>query len=1019
MVRITLTLLYLNHTGARADGSKAYITGNAIVILSSPQTVLQTIYDDDPSFLTAVSIDEATGKIVACTEHSVRVYRPYGHDEGDLQWSLQGAVESEVNDRPITTLSWGGTGELLVGNSSLSLYTTEDSIKRIWTKPLASPTKYACLSYDSGYISSTGTYDRLVKLWRRLTFGSSDVKFDLTYLPHPQAVTSIRWRRPYHLESSENNVLYTVSADNVLRVWAVMDPHGLRIFQLWGQVDLMESIQPRSLEPKDQERRRYMFLIDFRDFSRAAEKAVEGGKQKEQKGDTAVTHLVEVANRSPEICVVLDDKGNMTAWGMENIGGKEKKATDIFNIAHVTNLTSTLSNREFKYAQFVTYCDRTSGKLNLLLHKFDGEIDCLETELSTLFDPSKRERRLASKMTWTGHSTAVKKIVRSNSGRAMVSRTDENETIVWRHRECNGATSLSRQSTIHQDRHIHRICVIRRGNFVILLHHDTIALWDCRQSKSKLLGTCAYDVKGKPLCVLLLPEIGRDRSLAHIATITSEMQGIVWELKLPANGSAMPNGSDAPLHIKEFCTLNLGDAKDLAYVLPVDPAGSPPVTSGFLDTFAKDVAVSYTHSGLIRSWTAKVDLENRKVDFLLTCLVETGINEPALMSGSSIRKAALVNSERSELTIWDVRGAQLEYSQSFEPSERIQDLDWTATPDDQSILAVGFRHRILLMAQLRYDYMDKGPAWATIREINIRDLTPHPIGDSTWLGGGSLLVGAGNQLFVFDKYITVPPHQAAVLQLPPRKIWDLFEIVTRLNGPLPVFHPQFLSQCILAGKSAMVQRILLTLYKTLRYQAPGERVDDILGIEVEDFYTPGSEAFSTLAAKKEMHSSFADFEEGEDADVFTEAIAAGLNEKLTTVDLHQLSNASQMQLADVVECVAMVEKQRRSMDDNAARFVLFHRQHALHKGRAHAPPLSWREINWAFHSNSQDILVDVVNKQFHGRTIWENARESGMFMWISDATALVSYPFHFYQYPYLLVTENAIRNHRPKRIHQI
>ena len=167
-------------------------------------------------------------------------------------------------------------------------------------------------------------------------------------------------------------------------------------------------------------------------------------------------------------------------------------------------------------------------------------------------------------------------------------------------------------------------------------------------------------------------------------------------------------------------------------------------------------------------------------------------------------------------------------------------------------------------------------------------------------------------------------------------------------------------------------------------------MDDMLGIEVEEFYTPGSEAFSTLAAKKEMHSSFADFEEGEGVDVFTEAIATGLNEKLTTVDLYQLSNASQMQLADVVECVAMVEKQRRSMDDNAARFVLFHRQHALHKGRAHAPQLSWREINWAFHSNSQDILIDVVNKQFHGRTIWENARESGMFMWITDATALVS-----------------------------
>jgi hypothetical protein len=122
----------------------------------------------------------------------------------------------------------------------------------------------------------------------------------------------------------------------------------------------------------------------------------------------------------------------------------------------------------------------------------------------------------------------------------------------------------------------------------------------------------------------------------------------------------------------------------------------------------------------------------------------------------------------------------------------------------------------------------------------------------------------------------------------------------------------------------------------------------------------------------------------------TEHIASKLNERLTTVAIPQLSGPLQIQLADTIECVAMVEKQRRSMDDNAARFMLFFRQHALYKGRANEVQLSWREINWAFHSNSQDILTGVVTHQFHGRVLWENARESGMFMWITDSTALVS-----------------------------
>jgi len=113
------------------------------------------------------------------------------------------------------------------------------------------------------------------------------------------------------------------------------------------------------------------------------------------------------------------------------------------------------------------------------------------------------------------------------------------------------------------------------------------------------------------------------------------------------------------------------------------------------------------------------------------------------------------------------------------------------------------------------------------------------------------------------------------------------------------------------------------------------------------------------------------------------------------VAIPQLSRSLQIHLADIVECVAIVEKQRRSMDDNAARFMLFFRQHALHRGRANEVQISWREINWAYHSNSQDILADVVSRQFHGRMLWEHARESGLFMWITDPKALVCIIYMF------------------------
>lgn len=130
----------------------------------------------------------------------------------------------------------------------------------------------------------------------------------------------------------------------------------------------------------------------------------------------------------------------------------------------------------------------------------------------------------------------------------------------------------------------------------------------------------------------------------------------------------------------------------------------------------------------------------------------------------------------------------------------------------------------------------------------------------------------------------------------------------------------------------------------------------------------------------------------------TETVASAINEKLTEFALPQLSRQEQIHLADIVECVSIVEKQRRSMDDNAARFMLFFRQHSLHRGRSNEINLSWREINWAYHSNSQDILTDVVSRQFHGKTLWEHARESGMFMWMTDSNALVRRIVYFSKY---------------------
>ncbi|KKA27492.1 hypothetical protein TD95_001963 [Thielaviopsis punctulata] len=978
-----------------------YITGNALTVLENAHSILQTIYDDDEAALVAVAFDEVSGKIAVCTKTVVRVYAPDNQPFLSPKWTLEAVIPiSDANyadaDSQAPVLSWGASDELLVATHRLSLYLAGRDPRLMWCKRLPSPAYLAELSFDSAYIASCSRYEGLVKIWRRITFGSQDVRFELTYIRHQNPVARLQWRKPPHRAQSAKNVLFTFSTDNHVRVWhpAEGTQHHLK---KWGSLDLDAAVEDHTLHGRDMPAgMRWAFVLDNGDFAECVEREVELKSKDTTPNSQALEHLISVANRGPELCVVLNGEGAMAVWVFENISHSTRSIQRIYSVASTVSPDLVFPGVKSRFVRIHHSCNKKTGQLSLFLHYLDGRIDVFSVALSDLLSPvtgAKSPRRLVPETIWDGHTMAVRKIVRNYSGRAIVSRTNEGESFVWTHSQ--EAAPLVRQSAIPAgDGQIHRICVLRKGRFVILLRSGKISLWDCRYREARLLAAQDITILGNPLCLVILPR--RDvtnYAVAHVATVTSEQTGIVWEVTLPrymesshALGSA--DGGAVNGFIRDFCTFELPDTEGLSYVLPVDPAGVTPASSGFLDVFARDVAISYTKSGKVTFWTARLDPEKDSVGWLETCSTETSIADPALVSGSTLKKAALANNARSRLTIWDIGSARLEYDAELQTPDTIRDLDWTSTPDKQSILAVGYQYRVVLLSQMRYDYLNKGPAWIPIREINIRELTPHPVGDSAWLGDGHLVVGTGNQLFKYDRNIELSESLVSELRLPPRKsgAWDLFEVVQRLNGPLPVFHPQFLSQCILVGKHKLVHRILVALNRALKYHVESEEMDNYLDIPMDEFYE--TEKRTSMRLDVDDIGGFHAHRSFDNHEVFDQETALSINEKLTTTKISQLSSHEQIQLADIVECCGVVEKQRRSLDENGARFMLFFRQHALRRRRTNQMQLSWREINWAFHSTSQDILGDLVDRQYHGRMTWEEARETGVFMWLTDEAAL-------------------------------
>lgn len=680
---------------------------------------------------------------------------------------------------------------------------------------------------------TSGAHDRLPKLWRRQAFGASDTRFDFLYLPHPATVNSFHWRNSRVREHHVDNVLFSVCSDAKVRIWAVFDPHGLHNLQFWAEIDMLECLQPRfPQEPISA--KRYAFFIEGQDFAHAIDQASRQTSSSAEEPDHTAEHLREISKMNPEICVVVDECGNMSAWGMDNIGHGRMRSSDIFNIAHVDDFDLHFLREigpQIDTATFNTFASNKSEQsLVLLAHHFDGRITWFESKIDQLFNVITQPDRLATQASWTGHEEPVRRIIRSDHGKALMSYTHDKTGLIWKHNEREESTTLTRSSILMAPEHIHRAKVLKEGSFIVLLYQSRISIWDTRASFATEKTTTLFQSDGQPMCLVQLPDAANSSRQVYLATVTSKMEYVVWAITLPADSEP-----EEQIDIREFHWATLQIDGNVTFVSPVYPAIT---VSANKNMFPKDVVSTCTSHGAVTTWAVSIVESENTVAWLRTSTTETKISNPALVDVGSDLKAAIVYPSKSRLTIWDIKNEQLEYDVCYDSHDTLQNLVWSEALECESVLAAGFPHKVMLLVQLRYDYLCAGPSWATVREIDIRELTSHPIGDSAWLGSGNLVIGAGNQLFIYDDDVQISDIVVQDLQIPFDKTpkLSLFNLVRCLNGILPVFHPQFLDQCISAGQLSLVYQIIMTLYASVKFSVDGGEIQGLLSIPPEDFY---------------------------------------------------------------------------------------------------------------------------------------------------------------------------------------
>lgn len=630
---------------------------------------------------------------------------------------------------------------------------------------------------------------------------------------------------------------------------------------------------------------------------------------------------------------------------------------------------------------------------------------------------------------YSGHGKSIRKLRRSFDGSALLSLTNFGESHLWtpgalgnperlhkhhlylkKHQKhlhyFNGTgVTLSRKSLINTSEKVLDAIVFNGAEFVLTLLKEELVLWDCRNDANtskiaKRICSAGLVDYGQPLAFFLLPE--RREGLYHLVAIYSKTNLKSWKITIDVSESIW-NISD--FGISEFPT----EQEDIHLISPVDPVGWDtklgdndliPYKYDVKFFQQRDILSIIDREGNLRIYSAMLAEDESLVRWYLKSHTKTDIKDAASIKGSSINKCAIVDSEHQTLRIWDTKTQFMEFEDSL--NEKIIDLDWTcAYTNDVSILAVGFEAHILLYTQLRYDYTNETPAYAPIRSIEFSDMTSHPLGDSTWLMDGTLVIGAGNQFYVADKFLDINKDNLSQRILGSTQIVynDIFTLGRVVNGTLPLYHPQFLIQSLFLEKYDDVKKILVELYRNIReieLDPNGDIWKDILpslSLNFEDFVsvfvTTGplaSGSSSERETSKEQYKAL--FSNGASNDVinFDKQLTESLIEKLQKVKIPFLTNHQQITLVSVVEILQDIDSNYKSvLDMNGLRYYLglkLYQLNALKIGFNGS--ISMRDVSFALHSENKDLLFNIVNDISHSELTWSVAKNYGLVYWLSN-----------------------------------
>ncbi|KAG8915058.1 regulator of (H+)-ATPase in vacuolar membrane, partial [Tulasnella sp. 417] len=867
----------------------------------------------------------------------------------------------------------------------------------------------------------------------------------------PWSPSAIAWRSSNSASNSRSTegdlTLYTVTdqdggtvrvyvpvldAPNILQVHAVVDRYGFL---------------PESSSPANGSRVFWLDKAVVRQVLEAALQECESGGGNIEIAARRKPLLQQMLDEGWDLFARILPDGSLVLRALANIDRRPPTMLKQFSVLHTpprsvatrtppTHLSLHFSTIRGKpTATLLAFPPFRSYQLSPLSF-FDGQPSCLRQFARSydpplhdawMSDPPYRDRPKKEK---TGRARPITGFARTPEGDAVTIGRERGSREIWVRGRAGRLRLLAAFPPDTPSEEEHVVCIFDGGRTIALYSsesqtlfvkhfpHDPTAYPPPAQPNLPVTASIALKTTSKPV-LFSLPNIG---GRTPIACATPSQTILIY-----VGIVALDDGS-------KHVILTLQPTKPLPvavppeWIMPVDPmswnppsdAGKPNGPLGLLPkgitNANRDAFVSISPEGELSFWSAVMSNGNGDAvgdlpGWRCTGRVRTQRKKIVMAQCSSAKKTVLVvDSENGqEVTIWDSKESEfssgLEYLHSFK--EKINDLDWTSTYDSLSILALGFEKSVHLLCPQRMSYFDERPTWGTLHVIDIASMSDSIISDSIWLSQGALLVAAAHQLYVFGE------ANEPFLATSTSTSGPLFENVAMKNGPLDDFHPQLMLQCLLWNKVDLVKDIITLLAHNIT-SARSNDPSEMKQLPLDRFWEDDLVPSSITAAKRSLDASALFNHHGEadsDAqDMFSRELVDRLVRSLEDYPLPHLTPSEMEHLIVLIQTTVEIDEQRRSLDANGVRYLISMRsffiinRRVTEEGSGDATPgskskkgvlapfvrerIRYRDIVWAFHSESQEILLSASTAACGGKMLWLDARALGVFLWGKSVESL-------------------------------